>query len=237
MSFLTELIHKKEQQKKGVGVLLDPDKIEPESFAKRIQETEKRGIDCWLVGGSLLFQGNFELTITVLKEYSSLPVLIFPGNNLQVSSRADGLLFLSLLSGRNPDFLIGQHVIAAPLIRQTNLEVIPTAYLLIDSGSITTAHYMSHTLPIPHNKPEIAACTALAGQYLGFQVTYLDGGSGARQPVSPEMIAAVREYVKTPIFVGGGIKNKQQIHNLWNAGADIVVIGTAIENGDFKDWW
>lgn len=237
MSFLTKLIQKKEQQEKGVAILIDPDKIDLKTFVQRIQELEKRAVNCWLVGGSLLFQGNFELTITLLKEHSSLPVLIFPGNNLQVSNRADGILFLSLLSGRNPDFLIGQHVVAAPLIRQTSLEVIPTAYLLVDSGAITTAHYMSHTLPIPHNKPEIAACTALAGQYLGFQITYLDGGSGALQPITPQMVAAVREHVSSPIIVGGGIKTKQHIHNLWKAGADIVVLGTAIEDGNFKDWW
>lgn len=236
MSFLTKLIQNKQNNEKGIGVLLDPDKIDPSTFPKKIIEIEKIGITCWLVGGSLLFQGNFESTIRLLKEHSSLPVLIFPGNNLQISSSADAILFLSLLSGRNPEFLIGQHVIAAPFIRQTNLEVIPTAYLLVDSGNLTTAHYMSHTLPIPYDKPEIAACTALAGSYLGFQVIYMDGGSGAKQPISNEMIHAVREYLNLPIIVGGGIQTKQQAQNLWNAGADIVVIGTAIERGNLNNW-
>ncbi|MCL4143994.1 UNVERIFIED_CONTAM: hypothetical protein GTU68_018999 [Idotea baltica] len=183
----------------------------------------------FFVGGSLLTEGNIGRCIQQIKAETNKPVIIFPGSVMQVHESADAILFLSLLSGRNPELLIGQHVLAAPRLSQMNLEIMPTAYLLVNGGKPTTASYISNTEPIPHNKPSIAACTALAGMYLGFSMLYLDSGSGAENPVSAKMIAAVRKTVDLPIIVGGGIRNAKQAQAATQAGADIIVVGTAFE--------
>ncbi len=156
-------------------------------------------------------------------------MVLFPGNSLHIEPTADAILFLSLISGRNPEFLIGQHVIAAPLLRKSGLEVLPTGYMLVDSGAQTTVSYISGTMPLPADKPGVAACTAMAGEMLGLQLMYLDAGSGARRPVSPDMIAAVRSVVDVPIIVGGGINSGEKAYNALKAGADLIVVGNGIE--------
>jgi geranylgeranylglyceryl phosphate synthase family protein len=164
-----------------------------------------------------------------LKKHLEVPVVIFPGSPSQIDSEADGILLLSLISGRNADLLIGRHVEAAPALKRSGLEVLPTGYLLVDGGSPTTASYVSGTLPIPRNKPEIASATAMAGEMLGLRLMYLDGGSGASGVVPPDVIGAVTESVEVPIFVGGGIRSADDIDTAHDAGADVVVVGTAFE--------
>ena len=166
----------------------------------------------------------------MLKKFSNLPVYLFPGNSIQLSKEADGILFLSLLSGRNAEFLIGQQVVAAPFLKQSGLDVLSTAYLMIDGGKLTTAHYMSNTLPIPNNKPEIAVNTAIAAEFMGFKCIYLDSGSGADKPVSVDVISAIKANVSLPIIVGGGINSIDKAKQVKLAGADMIVIGTAFEN-------
>jgi len=186
-------------------------------------------VDFVFVGGSLLTETNFHACVKKIKSESKVPVILFPGSPSQINEDADAILFLSLISGRNAELLIGQHVIAAPFLRKTKLEIIPTGYMLVDCGRATTASYISQTFPLPYNKPEIAAATAMAGEMLGLKCMYLDGGSGAEKPVSLKMIHAVREAVNVPIIVGGGIRNEEQAKDLYNAGADLLVVGTAFE--------
>jgi putative glycerol-1-phosphate prenyltransferase len=169
---------------------------------------------------------------TILKTIKSscgIPVILFPGNNLQINREADAILLLSLISGRNPELLIGRHVISAPILKNSGLEVISTGYLLIDSGKTTTVNYMSQTMPIPREKSDIAACTAMAGEMLGMKLIYLDAGSGAGQPVPADMIRTVRNSVSIPVIVGGGITGATQAKEAFRAGADVVVAGNAIE--------
>lgn len=168
--------------------------------------------------------------VPALKKLLNVPLMLFPGNLLQISQGADAILFLSLISGRNPDLLIGNHVIAAPLLKQSGMEVMPTGYMLVDSGRPTSAHYMSNTTPIPYDKPEIAACTAMAGEMLGLQLLYMDAGSGAEKTISTEMISAVAGAVGIPLIVGGGIRSKKQAEAILKAGADIIVVGNAFES-------
>jgi len=228
MAFYSELKRKKESGEKLLAVLIDPDKT---TFLDGLFDlATDAGVDFFLVGGSLITEGNIDHTLQSIRQRSGKPVFIFPGDNSQISSAADGILLLSLISGRNPEYLIGQHVKAAPILRKSGLEILSTGYLLIESGNITTAQYMSHTLPIPHGKPEIAATTALAGEQLGMKLIYLDGGSGAGKTISQEMIASVAEQISIPLLVGGGIKTPEQAQTAWDAGADIVVIGTVLES-------
>jgi putative glycerol-1-phosphate prenyltransferase len=186
-------------------------------------------VDFFLVGGSLLTSTFLNSTVRTLKGHSDIPVILFPGSNLHIDPSADAILLLSLISGRNPDFLIGQHVIAAPVLKKSKLEILPTGYMLIESGKPTTVSYISNTTPIPYDKPEVAACTAMAGEMLGLQLIYLDAGSGAQRPVSPRTIAAVRRSVEVPIIVGGGITTPQAAEDALRAGADVIVIGNGIE--------
>lgn len=194
-----------------------------------IRSAEKAGVDLLLVGGSLLTNGNFEECIQFLKKNTQIPIVIFPGNGHQISSSADAILLLSLISGRNPDLLIGNHVIAAPMIKSSQLEVISTGYMLIESGRQTSALYMSNTNPIPSDKDDIAMCTAMAGEMLGLKMIYMDAGSGALNPVSETMIRTVKNNVHIPVMVGGGIKTVEQAVASCKAGADIIVVGNAIE--------
>ncbi|CAA9315433.1 MAG: Homolog of geranylgeranylglyceryl phosphate synthase [uncultured Cytophagales bacterium] len=186
-------------------------------------------MDFFLVGGSLLTTTFLNSTVRTLKANSNIPVILFPGSNLHIDPSADAILLLSLISGRNPDFLIGQHVIAAPVLKKSKLEILPTGYMLIESGKPTTVSYISNTTPIPYDKPEVAACTAMAGEMLGLQLIYLDAGSGAQRPVSPRTIAAVRKSVEVPVVVGGGITTPQAAEEALQAGADVIVIGNGIE--------
>lgn len=217
-------------KQKGLALLLDPDKCTDfQRLHQTLQVAESGGVDYLFVGGSLLSTDQLDQTLSGIRKHSQLPVILFPGSALQVSNQADALLMLSLISGRNAELLIGQQVQAAPRIRACGLETLPTGYMLIDCGSSTTASYISQTMPIPNNKPEIAAVTALAGEMLGLRLFYLDGGSGARVPVNKNLIAAVRAITKLPIIVGGGIRTFEDALQAYAAGADIIVVGTAVE--------
>ena len=228
-NLLNSLYERKAQGKKSFAVLIDPDKVNLDNFSNLLNLCTEYGADYIFVGGSLITNYIITEVITQIKKHTNIPVIIFPGNSLHIDNQADAILLLSLISGRNPEFLIGQHVISAPLLRKSGLEILPTGYMLIDSGKPTTVSYISNTTPIPHDKAGIAACTAMAGEMLGLKLTYLDAGSGAMNPVSPEMIAAVRQSVDTPIIVGGGINTAKKAKNALSAGADVIVVGNGIE--------
>ena len=215
-------------------VLIDPDKLIFEEINELISLINSSSCDFILVGGSLINHQMFDDYLKAIKRLSSKPVLIFPGDNQQISKYADGLFLLSLISGRNPELLIGQHVKSAFKIRASNLEVLPCGYILIEGESLNSAIYMSESLPIPKNKSSIAAATALAGEQLGMQFIYLDKGSGAEKSIGNKMIIDVKKTINIPLIVGGGINSQQDLENVWNAGADIAVIGTSIEK-NFKN--
>ncbi|RNI32262.1 geranylgeranylglyceryl/heptaprenylglyceryl phosphate synthase [Rufibacter immobilis] len=214
---------------KRLAVLLDPDHLTVARCQEILALSHRHEVDFFFMGGSLISNPEQASFVGYIKQHSNIPVILFPSSGLYIDAQADGMLLLSLISGRNPDFLIGQHVAAAPLLKKSGLALYPTGYMLIDSGRQTTASYMSGTTPIPHDKPSIAACTALAGQMLGLQYMYLDGGSGAMYPVSASMIQAVREAVSVPIIVGGGVNTVEKAEAAWKAGADILVVGNHIE--------
>ncbi len=231
-SLIEYLKKSKKANEKLLAILLDPDKLSLDRIPEKMRLIHQSNINFILVGGSLLFTNILDSFIKTIKEHTTLPVIIFPGSAMQISNHADGILFLSLLSGRNPDFLIGNHVLAAPILQHTDLEIIPTSYLIIESGRETTASYISNTKPIPRHKPEIAMATALAGQMMGHQLVYLDGGSGAQYPVPPALIQQVAAHVVNPIIIGGGIQTKEQLNAAFEAGATMVVIGTAFEEDE-----
>lgn len=216
-------------KEKQIAILLDPDKINYDSLPDLIHDCILNKISYFFVGGSLITSNQLSNLILFIKNHCDIPVILFPGNSLHIDNKADGLLFLSLISGRNAEFLIGQQVISAPILRQSGLEIISTGYILIDSGQQTTVSYISNTTPIPHNKTEIAVCTAMAGEMLGMSFIYLDGGSGAKNAISPEMIAGVKAAIEVPLIIGGGINSIEKAENAFNAGADIIVIGNKIE--------
>lgn len=211
-------------------VLLDPDKISEDKLPAFIKHCTKTGVDAFLIGGSLMMNGDINSFIKSVKSNTSLPTIIFPGSINQVSASADAILYLSVVSGRNPEDLIGKHVLAAPLIKRAGIEPISTGYVIVESGRATTAQYMSGSLPVPRNKPEIAAATALAAEYLGMKLIYLEAGSGAEQSVPNEMIKAVSGNCKVPIIVGGGIRTPQSAREKVEAGANIIVTGNFFEN-------
>ncbi len=210
-------------------VLLDPDRLGPTENAKLAALSAEAGADAFLVGGSLSLAGTCGETIAAIRRAASLPVILFPGNAGFVAQEADAILFLSLVSGRNPQFLIGEHVIAAPRIREAGLEVIPTAYLLVDGGRTTSVEFMSATRALPRDKVDIAMAHALAAQYLGMSMAFFDAGSGAKRPVTKEMISAVAAYVDIPVIVGGGISDPDTARGLVEAGAKLLVTGDIIE--------
>jgi putative glycerol-1-phosphate prenyltransferase len=211
-------------------ILLDPDKITDAKLVPFIRHCENSGVDGFLIGGSLMISGNLDSFIDKVKCTTSLPAIIFPGSINQVSPIADAILFLSVISGRNAEHLIGKHVIASSLVKQANIEPISTGYILVESGTTTTAVYMSGSLPVPRNKPEIAAATALAGEYLGMKLIYLEAGSGAQESVPNEMVKAVADECSVPIVVGGGIRNSQSAREKVKNGANIIVTGNFFEN-------
>jgi phosphoglycerol geranylgeranyltransferase len=219
----------KAHSKKLLAVLIDPDKLEEHALINLVQEANTAAADLIFIGGSLITGTGLDTCIETVKEHSEIPVILFPGSIMQVSPKADAILYMSLISGRNPDLLIGNQVISAPYIKQINLETLSTGYMLVDCGQSTTAIYMSGSAPLPYNKPEIAACTAMAGDMLGLSQFYLDGGSGADKTVNPEIIKAVRAAVDKPIIVGGGIRNAAQAKLICEAGADVIVIGNVTE--------
>ncbi len=232
MNIYNTIADKIKQQKKQFAVLIDPDKTNKEKLTHIIKEAVKNNVDYFFIGGSLITDNNFEDYIQQIKENCDIPVVIFPGNTMQISSYADAILFLSLISGRNPEMLIGKHVVAAPYLKKSKLEIIPTGYMLIDSGRPTTALYMSNSSPIPADKPDIAMCTAMAGEMLGLKMIYMDAGSGADKIISEMMIKKVRNSISLPLIIGGGIKTAEQALSCFNAGADIIVVGNAIEEND-----
>ena len=217
-------------KRKLLSVLIDPDEYDNRSLIKTIELANHARIDFFFVGGSLVSTFHkFEYSIKLIKENSDIPVIIFPGSILQVSGKADGILLLSLISGRNPDYLIGNHVQSAFAIKNTNLEVLPTGYILIENGHTTSVEYISNTKPIPAGKHDIATATAIAGELMGNKLIYLEAGSGAANTVGCGLIQKIKQNISIPLIVGGGIKTKEQLNKIYNAGADIVVIGNAIE--------
>ena len=213
---------------KKLAILIDPENTNhADDLADLIETASQATVDFIFVGGSLVTHNRIDEVVTAIKTKTDLPVVLFPGGLNQISAQADAILFLSLISGRNPEFLISKQVAAAPLVKKIGLTVIPTGYLLI--GTTSSASYMSNTTPIPYNKSDIAKATALAGEMMGNQVIYLDAGSGAQEPVRAEMISEVRKVITTPLIVGGGITSFDEAYTALEAGADILVVGNATE--------
>ena len=225
----TSFTEAKQKNKKCLAVLIDPDKMRLSNMNSVIEHAMRAQVDYFFVGGSLILDDMMDFCLDALKSQSTIPTILFPSSPQQINKKADGILFLSLISGRNPDLLIGQHVLAAPILKNTKLEVISTGYMLIDGGAATTASYISSTIPIPNHKDEIAYCTALAGEMLGLKTIYMDAGSGARQPVSQSMIKTVSKAINIPLIVGGGMRTPEQVGMNAIAGADIIVVGNAFE--------
>jgi phosphoglycerol geranylgeranyltransferase len=215
--------------KKSFAVLLDPDKLNLDILQEKIDAINSAAVDYIFVGGTIIGTDFMDTLLLQLQEKTFVPKIIFPGNGLHINNKADGILYLSLISGRNPEFLIGQHVVSAPILKRSKLEILSTGYILVDGGKPTTASYISNTAPLPNDKPEIAVATAVAGEMLGLKLIYLDSGSGAQIPVSESIIQAVKKHTDTPLIVGGGINSLQKASKALAAGADIIVVGNAIE--------
>lgn len=227
---LNQLQDKKARNEKALAVLIDPDKAtDIGGLIRLVNLCVENKVDYLLVGGSLIANDNFSKVISIIKSNSNIPVVIFPGNHIQIDSNADAILLLSLISGRNADFLIGQHVLAAPILKKSKLEIIPMGYMLVNSGAPTSASYMSNTVPLPSDKPTIAACTAMAGEMLGLQSIYLDAGSGADEPIPQKVISTVARSIDVPLVVGGGLNSISRVNLALEAGADMIVIGNALE--------
>lgn len=218
-----------QKKQKGFAVLIDPDETDTPELEKLILLSQQAGVDYFFVGGSLVVTDRMVHIIQYLKQYSNIPVIIFPGSVQQVCAEADAILFLSLISGRNPDLLIGNQILAAPFVKKSGLEAISTGYILVDGGAPTTVSYISNTLPIPNDKNDIAVCTAIAGELLGMKLIYMDSGSGAKKAIPAEMLAAVSKNISIPLIVGGGIRTPEKAYENCQAGADIIVVGNAIE--------
>jgi len=230
MPILESLNEKSKQGKKSIAVLIDPDKVNTMAqLNPLLRLVAEDCVDYIFVGGSLVTTSNIAEIIKTIKENVSVPVVLFPGSAMQIEPTADAILFLSLISGRNPDLLIGQHVIAAPILKNSKLEILPTGYILINSGKTTSVAYISNTTPIPEDKYSLAACTAMAGELLGLKLIYLEAGSGAEREVNQRMISTVKKSVDVPLIVGGGINTVQKAVNAFQAGADLIVIGNALE--------
>jgi len=227
-----ETILSKSKNRK-IAVLIDPDKSHMSSVYKTLEICETCYVDFIMVGGSLVSNPIDEF-VKEIKKTCKLPVILFPGSLFQISDAADAILLLSLISGRNPEYIIGNHVIAAPFLKQSKLEIISTGYMLIESGGSTSVQYISNTLPIPTNKPDIAVATAIAGEMLGLKLIYLEAGSGAIHSVPRDMIELVKKNISIPLMVGGGIREREQLEQIFAAGADIAVIGNSLENNPEK---
>jgi len=232
MNILKQIKITIEQKGAAYFILIDPDKLSLEKTESFVRFCEKVGVDGFLMGGSLMINGDLDSSIREVKKHSDLPVIIFPGSVNQVSKFADAILYISLISGRNAEHLIGKHIHAAPLIKRYNLEALSTGYMLIESGQTTTAEYISESKPIPRNKPEIAAATALAGEYLGMKLIYLEGGSGAEKSVPTKMIEEVSKNINIPVIVGGGIRTPSEARQKVEAGAKIIITGNFFESED-----
>ncbi len=223
------LCERKVNGKKSFAVLIDPDKVNDKKMHQLIQLALAAKVDYFLVGGSLVISNYLDECVQSIKKNCSIPVLLFPGSSTQVSKYADALLYLSLISGRNPELLIGQHVVSAPVIKQSGLEIMSTGYMVIDGGAPTTVSYISNATPLPADKNEIAMCTAMAGEMLGMKLIYMDAGSGARTPITESMIEKVANCIEVPLIIGGGITDPEKAYLNCKAGADVIVVGNAIE--------
>ncbi len=229
MSVFDQLLKVKKQKKAGYLVLIDPDKQSIDDATTLAAHCQDYGVDALLVGGSLLFAHQFDVVIQAIKAECNLPVIIFPGGTRQISPYADAILFLSIISGRNPNHLIGEQVIAAPLLKSMKLEPISTGYMFIESGNITSAQFLSDSSPIPREKPDIAVAHALAAEYIGMKMCYLEAGSGAKYPVPEKMIAAISKHTRIPLIVGGGIRSPEEAYAKVHAGAGFIVTGNILE--------
>ena len=214
--------------KKSVALLLDPDKAKGDSLKKILKSANDSNTDYIFAGGSLTFN-RIDILIDEVRKLSPIPVVLFPGNLLQLTLKADVILLLSLISGRNPELLIGNHVIAAPHLKDVKEKLFSVGYILISCGKKTSVEYISQTEAIPEDKPEVAVATALAGEMLGLQMIYLEGGSGATNPVPLNLVRSVRQNILIPLAVGGGIKTKEEVEEIFNAGADLIVLGNGCE--------
>ena len=228
-SIYNSLVDKKVRGQKSFAVLIDPDKVNVAKIDQLTALAIQAKVDYLFVGGSLVISNQLEKVILQIKKNCSIPVVLFPGSPSQVTPVADGLLYLSLISGRNPELLIGQHVISAPIVRKSGLEIISTGYMVVDGGAPTTVSYISNATPLPFDKNEIALCTAMAGEMLGMKVIYMDAGSGAKRPISESMIETVASHIEAPLIIGGGIVTPEKAYRNCKAGADVIVIGNAIE--------
>lgn len=223
------LTERKQQGKKSFAVLIDPDKVSVALLDELIELSIQAKVDYFLLGGSLVISNHLDECVQHVKKNCPIPVILFPGSPTQISKYADALLYLSLISGRNPELLIGQHVISAPFVKQSGLEIMPTGYIVIDGGAPTTVSYISNASPVPADKNEIAMCTAMAGEMLGMKLIYMDAGSGAKKPIHESMIEAVAKNISLPLIIGGGIKDPEKAYLNCKAGADVIVVGNAIE--------
>lgn len=222
-------VKNKQQGRKSLAVLIDPDKVDSEKIDRLVSLAVGSKVDYFFVGGSLIISNNLDEVIQQIKASCDIPVVLFPGSPSQLSKYADALLYLSLVSGRNPELLIGQHVVSAPFVRKSGLEIMPTAYMVIDGGAPTTVSYISNATPIPSDKNEIALCTAMASEMLGMKLIYMDAGSGAKRSITESMIEMVASNIEAPLIVGGGISEPEKAYLNCKAGADVIVIGNAIE--------
>ncbi|MFD0863505.1 geranylgeranylglyceryl/heptaprenylglyceryl phosphate synthase [Sungkyunkwania multivorans] len=232
MSILEDIIKAKGDRKKLLAVLIDPDKISVHAVPDFMDKVNASIATHVFVGGSTVANGLTEKIVLAIKTFTDLPVILFPGDAIQITDEAHGILFLSLISGRNPEYLIGQHVKSIAKLKNTSLEIIPTGYILIDGGNETAVQRVSKTTPIPRNDNEMAVETALAGQFSGKQLIYLEAGSGAKHPVPSRMIAEVVDELSVPVIVGGGIRDVNALEKAYAAGATLVVIGTILEDDE-----
>lgn len=223
------IVNHKREGRKSFTVLVDPDKTTLGKAEELVRMCTDAQVDYIFVGGSLVVSDHLEEIVQFIKKESDIPVILFPGSPSQVTPYADALLYLSLISGRNPELLIGQHVVSAPVVKKSGLEIISTGYMVIDGGAPTTVSYISNASPIPSDKNEIAVCTAMAGEMLGFKLLYMDAGSGAKTAITESMIASVASQTSIPLVVGGGIKDPEKAYLNCKAGADMIVVGNAIE--------
>ena len=235
MSIFKQLTEISKKRGAAYIVLIDPDTRDEQSLRNFVHKLNEADVDAIFIGGSLLMDGEFQHCIKVVKAASNIPVIIFPGSVQQISSAADAILFLSIISGRNPQYLFGDHVIAAPAIRKQKVEPIATGYMLFDSGRTTTAEFISNTKPLPTHKPEIAMAHALAAQYLGMSTVYLEAGSGADNPVPDAVVKGVSNYVNIPVIVGGGIKSPEVAAQKVKAGASFIVTGNVLNDTNDPD--
>ena len=223
------ITERKRTGKKSFAVLIDPDKVNNNNMGQLIALAVEAKVDYFFVGGSLVISNYLDECLQLIKKSCSIPTILFPGSPSQVSKYADALLYLSLISGRNPELLIGQHVVSAPAVKKSGLEIMPTGYMVVDGGAPTTVSYISNASPLPADKNEIAVCTAMAGEMLGMQLIYMDAGSGAKRPITESMIEQVSKAIQVPLIIGGGIIEPEKAYLNCKAGADVIVVGNAIE--------